>query len=149
MGERTVAAVLADKRVQVAGDPDLPHTYTYVEDIGRALVTLGEHDRAVGQVWHIPSPETVSTRQFIERIAIAAGTRVRVQRVPDLILRGAGLFNPVVRELVEMLYEFEQPFVVDHRKFTSAFGEQVTPLDAAVSRTVAWYRHHVPARAAA
>ncbi len=148
MGERVFGAVLAGKRVQVAGDPDLPHTYTYVEDIGRALVTLGEHDAAFGQVWHLPSPETVSTRQFIERIATAAGTRARLQRVPGLALRGVGLFNPAVRELVEMLYEFEEPFVVDHRKYTAAFGDHATPLDEAIGHTVAWYQQQDPARAA-
>jgi nucleoside-diphosphate-sugar epimerase len=149
MGERVVEAVLAGKRVQVAGDPDLPHTYTYVEDIGRALVTLGAHDAASGQVWHLPNPETVSTRRFIARIATAAGTRARLQRVPGLALRGVGLFNPAVRELVEMLYEFEEPFVVDHRKYAAAFGDDATPLDEALSRTVAWYRQEAPARAAA
>jgi len=148
LGERVFAAVLAGKRVQVAGDPNLLHTYTYIEDIGRALVTLGEHDEALGQVWHIPSPETISTRQFVERIAAAAGTRARLQRVPALALRGVGLFNPTVRELVEMLYEFEAPFVVDHSRYTRAFGDQATPLGEAISRTLAWYQQ-VPARAAA
>jgi nucleoside-diphosphate-sugar epimerase len=149
MGERVFAAALAGRRVQVAGDPDLPHTYTYVEDIGHALVTLGEHEEAFGQVWHIPSPETVSTRQFVERIAIAAGTRARTQRVPSLALRSVGLFNPAVRELVEMLYEFEESFIVDHQKYAQAFEHQATPLDEAIRRTLSWYRHYATARAAA
>jgi nucleoside-diphosphate-sugar epimerase len=149
MGERAFAAVLAGKRVQVAGDPDLPHTYTYVEDIGRALATLGEHEEALGQVWHIPSPETVSTRQFIERIASAAGTRARVLRVPSLALRGVGLFNPAVRELIEMLYEFDEPFVVDHRKYAQTFGDQATPLDEAIGRTLTWHQRHAATQAAA
>ena len=39
-----------------------------------------------------------------------------------------------------MLYEFEEPFVVDHSKFERAFGEQATPLKEAIGETVRWYR---------
>jgi nucleoside-diphosphate-sugar epimerase len=45
-----------------------------------------------------------------------------------------------------MLYEFEEPFVVDHSKFEEAFGEQATPLREAIQRTVRWYREERPAR---
>jgi len=51
-----------------------------------------------------------------------------------------GLFNPGIRETIEMLYEFEEPFVVDHSKFEEAFGEQATPLKSAIGETVRWYR---------
>lgn len=66
---------------------------------------------------------TVSTRQFLELIFREAGRRPRVQRVPKLVLRALGLVNANVRELVEMTYEFEEPFVVDHGAFARAFGD--------------------------
>jgi hypothetical protein len=50
------------------------------------------------------------------------------------------LFNPGMREMIEMLYEFEQPFVVGHSKFEQAFGERAMPLSEAFQRTVPWYR---------
>jgi hypothetical protein len=56
-----------------------------------------------------------------------------------------GLFIPAARESLEMLYEFEQPFVVDSSKFTRAFGDIATPHQAAVRQTIAWYRQHLPA----
>jgi hypothetical protein len=39
-----------------------------------------------------------------------------------------------------MLYEFEEPFVVDHSDFERAFGMSATPLRQAIGETVRWYR---------
>ena len=141
-GERTFYPALAGKPVQVMGDPKLPHTYSYVPDIGRALVILGEREQAPGRAWHLPSPPTVSTRQFLELVFGAAGQRPRVQRVPKLVLRALGLVNANVRELIEMTYEFEEPFVIDHGDFARAFGDHATPLEQATRTTVDWFREH-------
>ena len=73
MGDRVFPAALAGKGAQVLGNVDLPHTYTYIPDIGKALVILGEADEALGQVWHIPSAETVTTRQFLELVYQESG----------------------------------------------------------------------------
>jgi nucleoside-diphosphate-sugar epimerase len=56
-----------------------------------------------------------------------------------------GLFNPAIRETIEMLYEFEERFVVDDSRFERAFGEHATPLREAIKRTVRWYREERPA----
>ena len=142
VGERAFYAALAGKPVQVMGDPELPHTYSYVPDIGRALVILGERDQALGRAWHLPSPPTVSTRRFLELVFAAAGQRPRVRRVPKPVLRALGLVNADVRELVEMTYEFEEPFVIDHGDFARAFGDHATALEQATSTTVDWFRDH-------
>jgi nucleoside-diphosphate-sugar epimerase len=106
---------------------------------------LGEREEALGQAWHLPSPETVTTRQFVEMIFEEVGKPARVRAAPKILLRAMGLFNPGMRELIEMLYEFEEPFVVDHSKFKQAFGEQATPLKEAIGETVRWYRRKRPA----
>ena len=67
-GERLFGPALAGKPAQVLGNPDLPHTFTYLGDFARGLVTLGTHDEAFGEVWHLPSAETLSTRQFAARV---------------------------------------------------------------------------------
>jgi nucleoside-diphosphate-sugar epimerase len=146
VGERTFYPALAGKPVQVMGDPELPHTYTYVPDIGCALVILGESEEALGRAWHVPSPPTVSTRQFLELVFREAAQRPRLQRVPKLALRALGLLNANVRELVEMTYEVEEPFVVDHSDLARAFGDHATPLEAVTRTTVGWFREH-PRRA--
>jgi nucleoside-diphosphate-sugar epimerase len=139
-GEQVFGRALQGKSAQVAGDPDQPHTYTYAPDIGKGLVIVGESEEALGQAWHLPSPETLTTRQFVEMIFEEVGKPARIQAAPKILLRVMGLFNPGMRETIEMLYEFEEPFVVDHAKFERAFGERATPLREAIGETVRWYR---------
>jgi nucleoside-diphosphate-sugar epimerase len=146
MGANVFESLFAGKPVRVMGNPDLPHTYSYIDDIGRGLVTLGEDSQALGQVWHLPNPETLTTRQFIQRIACHAGMPARVQRTPRIVLQAVGLFNPTVGELIEMLYEFEEPFVVDDSKYVRTFGPGATPLDEALQRTLTWYSQRRAAR---
>jgi nucleoside-diphosphate-sugar epimerase len=144
-GEQVFGRAVQGKSAQVAGDPDQPHTYTYAPDIGRGLVILGEREEALGQAWHLPSPETVTTREFVETIFEEVGKPARIQAAPKILLRAIGFFNPGIRETIEMLYEFEEPFVVDHSKFEKAFGEHATPLKEAIGETVRWYRSKRPA----
>src|SRR5215210_3918749 len=141
-GEQVFGRAVEGKSAQVAGDPDQPHTYTYAPDIGKGLAILGEREEALGQVWHLPSPETLTTRQFVEMIFEEVGKPARLQAAPKIVLRALGIFNPPLRETIEMLYEFEEPFVVDHSDFARTFGDHATPLGEAIRETVRWYREH-------
>ena len=51
-----------------------------------------------------------------------------------------GLFFSGARESVEMMYEFEKPFMVDSSKFIRAFGDISTPHGAAIHETAVWYK---------
>ncbi|MCQ3932418.1 MAG: NAD-dependent dehydratase [Chloroflexi bacterium] len=141
-GDRLFLAALAGKAAQIIGNPDLPHTYSYVPDIGKALVTLGEREEALGQIWHLPAPETVTTREFVTRVYQETGHTPRLQVANKFILRAMGLFVPPLHELVEMYYEFNEPFIMSHDQFAKAFGADVTPLQEAIHTTVAWFRDH-------
>jgi nucleoside-diphosphate-sugar epimerase len=140
LGERVFANAIAGKRADFIGNPDLPHTYSYVPDIAAGLATLGTDERAVDGVWHLPGPETVTTRQLLELVAGDVGHPVGVRTLPKLAVRALGLFNPMMRELVEMSYEFDESFVLDTTKYQSTFGNAATPLTTAITATVAWYR---------
>ncbi|MEA1902734.1 MAG: NAD-dependent epimerase/dehydratase family protein [Actinomycetota bacterium] len=140
MGERVLYPALAGKKAQVMGDPDQLHTYSYIPDIATGLAILGEHDAADGKAWHLPNAPTLTTRQFIEQVFKAAGTETGIQAMPGWMMNTVGLFNGNVRELKEMLYEFEEPFVVDDSKFEAAFGSHATPLTEAIGTTVDWFR---------
>jgi nucleoside-diphosphate-sugar epimerase len=140
MGERVFAHALADKRADFIGDPTLPHTYSYVPDIAAGLATLGTDARAIGGVWHLPGPETVTTRALLDIVAAQIGHPVEIRSVPKLLLRALGLVNPMMRGLAEMAYEFDAPFVLDTTKYESMFGSGGTSLAAAIATTVDWYR---------
>ena len=142
MGERVFPQVLSGKAASVFGNLDMPHTYTYIEDFGRGLVTLGEHDEALGEVWHIPSAETLTTRQFLELVFEEAGTPFKVSVIPKVMVSILALFVPVLREMKEMLYEFEEPFIMDHSKFERVFGANPTPHRQAIRQTLDWFRQN-------
>jgi nucleoside-diphosphate-sugar epimerase len=145
LGDRVFPAALAGKAAQVLGNPDAPHTYSYTPDCARALITLGERDEALGEIWHLPSPETKTTREVLEIIFQLAGKPTKVQPAPKLVLMALGLFDPLIRELKETSYQFEKPFVVDHSRFERQFGANTTPLRDALAATLEWYRKRVPA----
>ena len=142
VGSRAFEAIATGKPAEVFGDPDSPHSFTFVEDFGAALARLGTEERALGQIWHVPNAPAVSTRRFMELAYKMAEKPMRLRRVSLLELRVAGLFIPGARETIEMLHEFEEPFVVDHQRFASMFGDISTPLETAIAKTVAWTQSH-------
>jgi nucleoside-diphosphate-sugar epimerase len=147
LGDRVFPAALAGKTARVLGDPDQPHTYTYIPDIGEGLAVLGEHPDAPGEVWHLPNdPVTRTTRQLVEIIYRLAGQpRTKVGGTPVLLLRALGVVNPTVRELVELQYEFQEPFIVDSSKVATKLNLHATPLEQALADTLASYRTPNPA----
>ncbi|MBM7804392.1 nucleoside-diphosphate-sugar epimerase [Geodermatophilus bullaregiensis] len=142
LGDRVFPAALAGRTATVLGDPDQPHTYTYVPDIGEGLVVLGEHPDAPGRVWHLPNdPDTRTTRQLVDVVYRQAGRpRGRLRRLPPVLLRALGLVNPTMRELVEMQYQFAEPFVVDSSTTTGKLGVTATPVEQALTDTLQEYR---------
>ena len=142
MGERVFYPALVGKGAQIMGNPDLPHTQSYIPDIGKGLVILGDREEALGQVWHLPSPKPVTQREFLEIVYKEAGHPLKMQVMPKIMLSGLALFVPILREVKEMVYEFEEPFIMDHSKFDQAFGNIATPLEEAIATTVGWFRQN-------
>lgn len=140
MGERVFYPAIAGKKAQVMGNPDQLHTFSYVGDIAKGLATLGFDDRADGKAWHLPNPPTVSIREFIGKVYEAVGTEAGLAAMPRFMVNLMGIFNSDLAEIKEVLYQFEDPFIVDSSSFESTFGMTATPLDEAISATVAWFR---------
>jgi nucleoside-diphosphate-sugar epimerase len=127
-------------RSSAAGNLDAKHSYTYIDDVGKALVILGERDEALGKAWHVPNADVTTTRQFINLIFEELGRPAKMSAMGKLMMRIGGLFIPAAREVVEMMYEFERDFVVDGSLFTRTFGLQATPYREGIKATVAWYK---------
>ena len=139
-GEMFFEAALAGKTANLLGDIDTPHTHTYIRDFAEALVTLSEREEALGQVWHVPNAPTITTRQMVDAFAQALGQPIKVRPAGKITISILGLFNPVIKEVREMMYEWDHPYIVDHRKFESAFGASTTSHADAAEETVAWFR---------
>lgn len=140
LGDRVLAAAVEGRRASLFGDPDLAHSYTYIPDIGEGLAVLGTADGVTGRAWHLPNdPAPWTSRAMAVELFRLAGTTPRVGRVSVAALRLVGLFSPTVRELVEMAYEFDEPFVVDSSDIAE-LGVRATPIALALSETLDAYR---------
>lgn len=136
VGSRLFHSISNGKACMVMGNPYRKHTYTFIEDFGKALVVLSKHDDAYGQVWHVPNANTVSTREFVELAYRLAGFPAAIRTMGKGMLRLGGLFIPEAKESIEMLYQFEEDFIVDSNKFTKRFGIHATPLKEALEKTL-------------
>jgi len=143
IGDRVIPAALAGKTAQVIGDIDQPHTFAYTPDFARALIILGEREEALGEIWHVPSAETITVRVILEIVYEIAGKQTKVMSAPKLLINAMALINPMMRELKETYYQWNRPFIVDHSKFEEAFGADVTPHREALKTTVDWFRGQV------
>lgn len=120
--------LLKGKKAQVFGNPDKIHTYTFTPDAGKATALLGNTDDAYNQVWHVPTTkEKLTTRQWVKLIAEEIGTEPKMQKIPTWMLRVIGLFNPLIKEFPEMLYQNEMDYVFDSSKFEKRFDIKATP----------------------
>ena len=140
VGERLFVPALTGKGAQLLADPDLPHTFTYLGDFARGLVTLATQDAALGQIWHLPSAETLTSREFVRLVFEAAGHPSKLSVMPSPLLTIGALFSPTIRAVKEQQYQREHSWVVDHSKFARAFGAEVTSHQEAIELTLAWWQ---------
>lgn len=142
-GDRVFYPAIAGQKVSVMGKLDNPHAFIFIEDFARGLIALGENDRAFGDAWHLPCAPTITQRALLDLIFAAAGHKPNVGEAPALVFKVLGLFVPIMRELAEMLYQWELPYHYSFEKFTKALGPlPVTPHPEAVDKTVAWFVSH-------
>ncbi|GAA4023827.1 NAD-dependent epimerase/dehydratase family protein [Allokutzneria multivorans] len=125
--------VVAGRRASIPADLDAPHSWTYVGDVARTLIAVAAEPDAWGRPWHVPTAPPVSVRALAARTAELAGApAARVAKMPGFALRLAGLVNPTAREMPEVQYQFQRPFVLDSTAATATFGIDPTPTDTAL-----------------
>lgn len=125
------------KAPQWLGDPKAVHTFTYTPDAGRTVAILGNTESAYGQVWHaLTSREPITGEQYVRLACELAGQPYRLQRVPRWMVAALGVFIPVLRENVEMMYQFEHDYRFDSSKFERAFGLTATAYRDGIAATL-------------
>ncbi|MFI6847904.1 NAD-dependent epimerase/dehydratase family protein [Kitasatospora sp. NBC_00085] len=146
LASRVVPRVLNGRPVTVLGDPDAPHSWSYLPDVARALAEVAGEERAWGRAWHVPTAPALSSREMVGGLAAEAGAGpVAVRRMPAAALALASLFSPLIRELREVRYQFDRPFVMDSSAYESAFAVRATPVAEQFGATVAWWRERISA----
>ncbi|HEX5828848.1 MAG TPA: NAD-dependent epimerase/dehydratase family protein [Candidatus Limnocylindrales bacterium] len=141
LGDRVFAAALAGKPASWLGNLETPHSTSYLPDLARALVVLGDRDDAAGRAWHLPVMDALTGREYIGRLGVVLGRPVKARADAVLMVRIAGLFSPTIREVATVAYQWAEPFVSDWSAFEAAFGPfERTPLDEALATTLDWWR---------
>lgn len=104
------------------------HSYTYTPDAGRATAILGNTEDAFNQVWHLPTAANPMTgKEWIETIAAELGVKPKYLVASKWMIRMAGIFNPVLREMPEMMYQYDRDYVFNSDKFEKRFDFNPTP----------------------
>lgn len=133
---RLVPDALRGRRVTMMGRTDLPHTFTDVADAARTLVAAAEDPGAHGRVWHVPSNPAVTQAQALtDVLASVGGSPVKISSLRGPALAAAALASPFMREMREIVYQWERPYVLDDSAARARFGIAPTPWEEVCRRT--------------
>ena len=122
-------------------DENKKHSYTYTPDAGEATALLGNTESAYNQVWHLPADKNVLTgKEMIELAATACGVAPKYKVLTKGQLKMASWFNSIVKETMELLYQFDSDYLFDSSKFDKAFDFKKTTYEEGIAKTVEWYK---------
>jgi nucleoside-diphosphate-sugar epimerase len=116
--------MLKNKNPQFIGkDPELSRTFAYTPDIGRALTALALDEDTYGKVWHLPVSEPVTMVNAAAEFNRVLGTDRKVKTIPRKMFSAAGAFSSDLREVKEMLYQYDHPYIMSTAKFHARFPD--------------------------
>ena len=119
------------------GSDSCRHSFTYTPDAGKATALLGNTPDAFNQVWHLPTASSPPTgREWIDMIAAEMQVKPKYRTLPKWSVRVMGVFMPIMRETVEMLYQYDRDYVFDSSKFEERFNFEPTSYTDGISRIV-------------
>lgn len=115
---------------------DYLHNFTFTPDAAKATALLGNTESAYGQIWHLPTASPITMKQWIEKVANELGVKPKTQIASKFIVQIMGLFNPIMKEFVEMLYQYDRDYNFDSTKFENTFNIKPTPIDEGISQII-------------
>lgn len=128
LAETVFAPLNRGKTANLMGSDRFKHSYTYTSDAGKATALLGNSEKAFGQVWHLPTAKNpMNGKEMIEAIAKEMGVKPKYRTMSMSMVKLLSLFIPVMREMPEMMYQYDRNYVFNSDKFTNNFAMQATP----------------------
>ncbi|WP_373518039.1 NAD-dependent epimerase/dehydratase family protein [Pricia sp.] len=138
LNETVIKNLAKGKKANWMGAADRKHSFTYTPDAGKATALLGNTPDAYNQVWHLPTaPDPYTGKEWVEHIAKALGTKPKMQVAPKRMIHLIGLFVPVMKEMPEMLYQYDRDYVFDSSKFEKRFNMTPSPYTEGIAKVVA------------
>ncbi len=116
------------KKANWLGKIDCKHSFIYTPDIGKATAELGNSNTAYNQVWHLPTaPDPLTGKEWIDVFAREMNIKnPKYQIAGETMAQIMGLFNPIMKELSEMIYQFDRDFIFKSDKYEHYFNTQPT-----------------------
>jgi len=125
------------KKATWMGSINYKHSFTYAPDAGKATALLGNSEDAYNQIWHLPTDTNPMTgKEWIMAIAGEMGIKPKVQVAPKFLVWILGLFIPVMKEMVEMIYQYDRNYVFDSSKFETRFGIKPTSYTVGIQEII-------------
>ncbi len=120
------------------GNDSCKHSYTYTPDAGKATAILGNTPDAFGETWHLPTASNPFTgKEWVKQIAEGMNQKPKYRTASRFIVRLLGLFMPVMRESVEMMYQYDRDYVFNSDKFEKRFNFKPTPYEEGIQKVAA------------
>ena len=130
--------LLKNQPPKILAPMDVPHTFAYTQDLARAMLLLAEDKNTWGEVWHLPNNESITLGQVNEIFNQILGTHHTIKVMPRALISALAVFSPPLKEVKEMLYQYDYPYVMDYSRFLQRFPDfVVTPYDTALANMVA------------
>ncbi|MBI3235823.1 MAG: NAD-dependent epimerase/dehydratase family protein [Bacteroidetes bacterium] len=116
---------------------DKKHSYTYTPDAAKATAILGNTPDAYNQVWHLPTdPNTLTGAEMIALFAQEMKVKNKVSMMPMWLIKVLGIFIPFMREMPEMMYQYDRDYFFDSSKFDKRFNFKTTTYQEGVKQTI-------------
>jgi nucleoside-diphosphate-sugar epimerase len=113
------------------------HSITYTPDAGKATAILGNSDKSYNQVWHLPTaPNPLTGKEWIDTISKEMGVKSKSLVLSMFFLKIMALFVPIMKELKEMVYQYDRDYVFDSSKFEEQFDFVPTPYKEGIKEIV-------------
>ena len=119
---RAALAAVRGGVAELIGPIDRPHEFVFVPDVGPVVLRLAQTPAAFGRIWHLGGAGVTTQRELVAEMARQTGRPPRLRVVGKTLLRLLGLFNPVLRELVEMNYLLSEPLIMDDSALQRLIG---------------------------
>jgi nucleoside-diphosphate-sugar epimerase len=76
-------------------------------------------------------------KEWVERVAKELNVKPEYRVASKFVVRILGLLVPIMREMVEMVYEYDRDYEFDSSKFENRFGFEPTSYEEGIRETVA------------
>ena len=118
-------------------DVNKKHSFIYTPDAAKATAILGNTPDAYNQVWHLPTDKnTLTGNEIIALFNQEMHTKKKAMVLPMFMLKFLGLLMPFMREMPEMMYQYDHDYFFNSSKFEKRFNFKPTTYQEGIKRIV-------------